>query len=101
MKSSAPIITIEFSGESDLWQLVVTSFGKTEPAGPRLFRGGDLPVIKFLHSDEMDAIHDAGVLQKYCDAAWSGRKLKKTMGREEADIAVDSKMDLSDAVWNY
>lgn len=38
-----------------------------DPAGDRLFKGGNPPSIKFRHTDQAAAVIDAGKLQKYVD----------------------------------
>lgn len=96
---TAPTITIEFIGESDLWQLMATSFTVTNPAGPRLFRGGELPQVQWLHEDESTALADAAKLQAYVTAAWAG-KAPKAKGREEKEVRPVTLLDFSNAVWN-
>lgn len=92
----APAISVEL--DSDCFRLLATSHGVTNPAGPRLFRGGELPEIHFLHTDEQDAIRDAALLQRYCDLAWFG-KAPKGKGREEKEQPVLTKFDFANAVW--
>lgn len=99
LRMNAPIITAEFSGDMDLWQLVATSHGTTEPCGPRLFRGGELPDVQFTHVDQAGAIRDCALLQRYCDLAWSG-KAPKAKGREEkVEEPALTKFDFANAVW--
>lgn len=95
---NAPTITIIQDFETDLFHLMATSYSTTEPCGPRLFRGGELPAIQFVHADEMEALRDAEMLQRYCDLAWQG-KAPKAKGREEKEETVPV-ADLSGAWWN-
>lgn len=94
-----PLITIELNGDTDCWELMATSYLRSEPAGPRLFRGGDLPDIQFSHVDQTDAERDRAALQRYVDLAWSG-KAPKAKGREEAEEVPAKTADLSGAWWN-
>jgi hypothetical protein len=94
----APVITAEYNGDSDCWELLATSHGVTNPAGPRLFRGGKLPAVAWLHVDEDSARADAAALQRYVDLAWQG-KAPKGKGREEKDEVKLTKFDFANAVW--
>lgn len=94
----APTITTEFDGDCDLWRLMVTSFTRCEPAGPRLFRGGDLPDVQWLHEDEESALDDAAKLQAYVTLAWAG-KAPKAKGKEEKAEVETVAPDLSGAWW--
>lgn len=95
---TTPLITIEQDFETDLFQLMATSYTRCEPAGPRLFRGGSLPVIQFTHVDQASAERDCALLQTYVTAAWAG-KAPKAKGREEKEVVVPV-ADLSGAWWN-
>lgn len=95
----APVISVELDGDCDCFRLMATSHGTCEPCGPRLFRGGELPAIDFIHIDEMDALRDAEMLQRYCDLAWSG-KAPKGKGRKEKEEIKLTPLDFRNAVWN-
>ena len=90
-----PQISVSEDFDTGLFTLMATSFLRTEPAGERLFRGGDLPAIKFIHADESEANRDRDLLQAYIDAAWSG-KAPKSRGREEKE---EVEPDLTGAWW--
>lgn len=93
-----PVITVEENMETGEFTLMATSYSTTEPAGPRLFRGGDLPDIQFAHFDADNAEHDRALLQRYCDLAWAG-KAPKAKGREEKEAEAAAPVDLSGAWW--
>lgn len=95
---NAPIISIEFDGDADCFRLMATSFLRREPAGPRLFRGGELPNVSWLHVDEDSARADAAKLQAYVTAAWQG-KAPKAKGKEEQEQPKLTVWDLKNAVW--
>lgn len=96
---TAPTITADFDGDCGSYRLYATSYSKVEPAGERLFRGGDLPDIQFLHEDEATAIKDAAILQAYLNAAYSG-KAPKARGREEKEVVGPKKVaGIENAVW--
>ncbi len=73
---TAPRITTEYDCDTECFRLMATSHQRTEPAGPRLYRGGDFPLIQFAHEDK--------------DAA---------KGREEAEEKKMTKWDFANAVW--
>lgn len=95
---NAPIITIDYDMDCEIYTLVATSHGTTEPAGPRLFRGGKLPDVQFTHVDQASAERDCALLQRYCDLAWQG-KAPKAKGREEKEEVKLTKFDFANAVW--
>lgn len=94
-----PAISIDYDWEGDTYTLVATSFLRTEPAGPRLYRGGDFPAIAFVHDNKAGAEQDAALLQTYCTLAWAG-KAPKAKGREEKEEVKLTKWDFANAVWN-
>lgn len=97
---TAPTITIIQDFETDLFHLMATSFSVTNPAGPRLFRGGSLPLIQFTHVDQASAERDCALLQNYVTLAWAG-KAPKAKGREEKSEAPKlSVFDIKNAVWS-
>ena len=75
-----PQITTEYNMDTEQYRLMVTSYSKTEPAGDRLFRGGDIPAILFVHDLEADAERDRAKLQKYVDET-HGKKISKSRSR--------------------
>lgn len=70
---NAPKITIEYDLDADRWTLMATSYSRTTPAGPRLFRAPPWPDIAFEHDNEASASHDAGLLQRYLDEVHAKR----------------------------
>lgn len=60
-----PQITVQPDESSGAWRLFVFSHGKLERAGPRLFRGGEIPYITFTHEDKARAETDAQALRDY------------------------------------
>lgn len=95
-----PIITVSEDIDTGEFTLMATSHGRTNPAGPRLFRGGELPDIQFTHFDADNAERDRAALQAYVTAAWAG-KAPKAKGREEKEAAKPlTKLDFTNAVWN-
>ncbi len=94
-----PIISIEYDMDTETYQLMATSYSVTNPAGPRLFRGGDLPDVQWTHSNEAEALRDCALLQTYVTLAWAG-KAPRAKGKEEQDAAPKlSVWDLKNAVW--
>ncbi len=93
---NTPIITISEDLDSGEFTLLATSYLRTEPCGPRLFRGGDLPDVAFVHADAQSAERDRAALQRYVDLAWSGRAPRKK-GAEEAEEKPAP--EIHDAVW--
>ncbi len=95
---TAPHITTEYDCDTECFRLMATSHQRTEPAGPRLYRGGDFPVIQFAHEDKDAADRDCAALQEYVTLAWAG-KAPKAKGREEAEEKKMTKWDFANAVW--
>lgn len=96
---NSPVITTSFDLSSDSYRLMATSFLKTEPAGDRLFRGGEYPAVSYVHDDADTAELDRAKLQSYCDLAWQG-KAPKARGKEEKVEKVEKVVDTAMAVWN-
>lgn len=76
-----PIITVAEDFDTGLFTLMATSYGRTEVAGPRLFRAPPHPAICFEHVTEADAIRDAQLLRDYLDAAWPKKAMSKAVLR--------------------
>jgi hypothetical protein len=76
-------ITTTLDFETEQWTLLVTSHGRTAPAGPRLFRGTPWPDIQFQHSTGAAADKDARVLQTYMDACAARKKPSKAQVRKQ------------------
>ncbi len=66
-----PVITVE--RDESGYRLCATSYGRTEFAGARLFRGEPHPVVQFSHQTEDAALRDAAVLRAYLEACSSGK----------------------------
>lgn len=62
-----PIITVIFDEDDGLWTLYATSYGRTTPAGPRLFRAPPHPDIRFSHETAEAADKDAATLRQYLE----------------------------------
>lgn len=69
-------IFVEFDGE--LYRLMCNC-GRMAPmpAGPRLFKGGEFPLINFTHAEPDTAEQDAKKLQRYVDEVAKKRQNKK------------------------
>ena len=93
-----PKISIEYDMDREEFRLMATSYSVTNPAGPRLFRGGELPDVAFTHINEAEALRDCALLQTYVTLAWAG-KAPRAKGREEAEEKKLTKFDFSNAVW--
>lgn len=75
-------ISVTQDFETDLYELQVTSCGRTAPAGPRLFRSPPFPDIRFTHDTEQAAQKDASKLQAYLDAYAAKKKPSKAAVRK-------------------
>ena len=95
-----PVISVEYSMDSDEYTLVATSYSVTNPAGPRLFRGGELPDVQWCHSNEAEANRDRDLLQRYLNDVHSGKSRKAKRGAEEAVIETEMSVDTTNAIWN-
>jgi len=71
--SELPVISTAYDFESDRWELQVTYYNATAPAGPRLFRA-DAPAIEFSCATEAEAKANAAKLQDYLNLAWPKKK---------------------------
>lgn len=60
-----PRIFTQFDTESGEFDLMCESYGRTVPAGPRLFRAPPHPRIKFHHETMADAETDAEKMRTY------------------------------------
>lgn len=78
---SAPIISTAFDPTTEEYVLMVTSYGRVAEAGPRILRAAPHPDIKWRHSDEATASHDAGLLQRYLNERDAGAKISKRAQR--------------------
>lgn len=67
MTTQLPIITVIFDEDSGLWELYCTSYGRSQPAGPRLFRAPPHPDIRFQHETHEAAAKDAATLRQYLE----------------------------------
>lgn len=92
-----PRITIEYDLDSDRWSLMATSYSRTTPAGPRLFRAPPWPAIAFEHADEAAAQKDARTLQNYLDGVYARRGPSRAKVRAMGEDGVP---EIREAVWN-
>lgn len=76
-------ITLTQDFDTDQWVLLVTSHGRTNPAGPRLFRGAPWPDVQFQHATKEVAQKDADTLQAYLDACAARKKPSKAQVRKQ------------------
>lgn len=60
-----PTIAVEYDMDEDIHRLTATSYGRTAPAGPRLFRAPPHPDIAFTHCTAESAERDAAALRVY------------------------------------
>lgn len=65
-----PAITIAYDMDSETYILEATSYGRTTPAGTRLFRAPPHPDINFRHTEREAADKDAATLRAYIDLTW-------------------------------
>ena len=66
--SETPTISVQFDFDDGAYVLMATSYGRTQPAGPRLFRAAPHPDIAFAHPTEEAAEADAQKLRAYLDS---------------------------------
>lgn len=75
-------ITVQFDAEAMSYDLMVEDgMMRPMPAGPRLFRGGNVPAIRFSHETLATAQQDARTLEQYINTPRKGpnkRALKET-----------------------
>ncbi len=72
-----PTISVQQFKGGSLFILCATSYGRTEVAGPRLFRAAPHPDIEWSHLDEPTAQIHAKRLTDYLVSLPSARKTKK------------------------
>lgn len=60
-----PVISTSFRG--DRWYIMVTSYGRTEVAGPRILRAPPHPDIEWSHPEQGQAESHAQLLRNYLD----------------------------------
>jgi hypothetical protein len=63
MPIETPVITVAPTDTG--YELQATSYGRTSPAGQRLFRGRPWPVVSFSHTTKAAAEKDAATLTDY------------------------------------
>ena len=95
--NTPPTITVLSDLDSGEHRLMATSHVKTEPAGDRLFRGGEFPVVRYVHDSAETAEHDRAALQAYCDLASKG-KAPRRKGEKPAEKEL-TLADFKNAVW--
>lgn len=67
MSAATPIISVSFDADEGTHTLQATSYGRTSPAGPRLFRAPPHPAIAFSHATSEQAEKDAATLREYLE----------------------------------
>jgi hypothetical protein len=67
-----PTISTALDLDDGLWHIEATSYGRTQPAGPRLFRAQPWPDIQFQHDTQEAAERDAAKLRAYLEGATKG-----------------------------
>ncbi len=72
----SPIVSLSFRG--DLWYIMVTTYGRTEIAGPRILRAPPHPDIGWSHTDKASAERDAQRLRDYLATLPEARRKKKS-----------------------
>jgi len=66
-------ITVQFDAETMSYDLMIEDgMMRPMPAGPRLFRGGDVPAIKFSHDTLTTAQQDTRTLERYLNTPRKG-----------------------------
>ena len=63
MKADPVVISVGQAG--DIWRILATNYGRTEPAGERIFRAPPHPEIKYVHTTRESAQADADKLTRY------------------------------------
>lgn len=79
---SHQLISVEYDADAEEYVLMVTSFGRTEPAGARLFRAPPHPNILFRHLTRETADGDARKLQAYIGDVAPKRPSKAAMRKQ-------------------
>lgn len=77
-----PTISTAYDADSGEWELTATSYGRTQPAGPRLFRAPPHPAIAFQHDDRAAAEKDAATLTRYLEGLQARRGPSKAKLRK-------------------
>jgi hypothetical protein len=65
MTAQLPIISTSYDMDTGQWEILATSYSRTAPAGPRLFRAPPFLDIEFTHDTEDGANRDAAKLREY------------------------------------
>ncbi len=65
--TETPIITTAYDADTGLWHLEASSYGRTSPAGPRLFRASPHPDIRWEHETHEGAAEAAQLLTRYLE----------------------------------
>jgi hypothetical protein len=61
------ILSIQYDDDYERYEIVVTAYGNTEPAGPRLYRAPPHPRVQFKHDTMEGAQAALTELNKYFD----------------------------------
>ncbi len=83
MTALTPVITTAYDADTGLWHLEATSYGRTSPAGPRLFRAAPHPDIAFAHEDKAAAEADALKLTRYLEGLTARKGPSKAALRKQ------------------
>ncbi len=78
---STPIISTAFDASTEEHVLMVTSYGRTSEAGPRILRAPPHPDVQWRHADEAAATRDASLLQRYLVEREAGARVSKRAQR--------------------
>jgi len=66
--TAQPTITTAFDMDDGCWRIYAESYGRVNPAGPRLFRAAPWPDVRWEHPTEESAQADAQKLRAYLDS---------------------------------
>ncbi len=75
--SEPPEILIELNADTDLYEIVVRSHGRTAPFGPRIFRAPPHPAVKATHPTLAAAEVDAQKIRDYLGALPKDKSQKR------------------------
>ena len=79
---SAPTISVTLDADTMEHVIMVTSHGRTEPFGPRIFRAPPHPAVSTRHESPEAAEKDAAKIRAYL-AALPAKKVGKTAARKQ------------------
>lgn len=85
MTAALPTISVAFDHADEAHVIYATSYGRTAPAGERLFRAPPHPAITFRHEEQASAEKDAATLREYISRTWQGGPSKAKVRKQGAD----------------